>query len=158
MSSRPGCMTDFRCRQTDSRCAGFVARARQKLLIRATFLVALMSSKTARTRGLVVFSSTSFTVAMVHLRLRRRRENERPGPSRRGEVLGQRALQCLGVVNGGLPEVMDFPAVVGLDEVHRRPFADNDLLVGRLQRRFLAGLGCYHDIVSNRRPAAAQRQ
>src|SRR5262249_61724834 len=131
MSSRPGCMTDFRCRQTDSRCAGFVARARQKLLIRATFLVALMSSKTARTRGLVVFSSTSFTVAMVHLRLRKRREDERPGPSRRGEGLGQRALQGPGGVHGGLPEGHDFPAVVGLYEGHRRPFAAHVCLVGR---------------------------
>src|SRR5438477_3944699 len=66
-SSLPGFITVFRCRQTDSSCSGLFARARQKLLIRSTFLVALMSANTALTIGWLEFSSTSLTVGMLHL-------------------------------------------------------------------------------------------
>jgi hypothetical protein len=72
----------------------------------------------------------------------------------RGDILAQRPLQGLGVVDIGLPEIVDLPAVVGLHEVPAPIFADDDLFVGRLQRHVLAGFGCRHDIFANRRAVA----
>src|SRR5205809_1279190 len=63
-STFPGCMIAFNRVQQSSKCAGFVAKARQMLGTRSIFLVALMSAKTARTLGWFVFSSTSLTVLM----------------------------------------------------------------------------------------------
>jgi hypothetical protein len=44
---------------------GWLARTFQKLLIQSVFLVAMMSSKTARTSGVAVSYSTLFTIAMA---------------------------------------------------------------------------------------------
>src|SRR5262249_40812795 len=66
-SNLPGFITVLRCRHTDSSCSGLVASARQKLVIRSTLRVALISSKTLLTIGFVVFSSTSLTVGIGNL-------------------------------------------------------------------------------------------
>src|SRR5207302_7581948 len=65
ISTLPGRMIALRRVQHNSKCSGFVARARQISGTRSIFLVALMSSNTARTRALVVFSLTSLTVLMT---------------------------------------------------------------------------------------------
>src|SRR5947199_10829035 len=96
--------------QQSSRCSGFVARARQTFGTRSIFLVARMSSKTARTRGSGVFSSTSFTVPMRF-------------PS--GDLIHippQLAVQLLGQFVVAVADVIDLPDVprLGLRLGHPR--------------------------------------